>query len=313
MSQDTPPRQLGSGDESVQSLLPKVVCDRQARGAITISRRLHSFTKLRLTHETRLENPYGFMRVSLAPQLKLRGPQPTPLIASPDGSNDGGPYEKKSQVIASFAVVAMGLLGALACSSAGDTTGSSSEAISEINCAYRTISAPTSGAVTSDWEMACGGISETSPDGTYGYTNCTHGYIWEVTELDNNGVCGGRIIDVAVKPGSIPSDQTDCEDTRVTFYLYGLDTVNDIQYAYSSSVSGQACTWGSGGFGCLCQAQITGVDLDNWPNGTDGAVVSVDGIRVVGQAYNSNVGNYVKVEEQISEHDYGTCCVPGHH
>ena len=65
--------------------------------------------------------------------------------------------------------------------------------------------------------------------------------------------------------------------------------------------------------GCTCDATLSGVDLDNWPKGTDGAVVSVDGLRVVGQAYNSSTTDYVSVRETVSMHDYGTCCIGEHH
>jgi len=212
--------------------------------------------------------------------------------------------KKKKMVLGGVVALLAGISAACAVQTDGPV-GTTNEAISELSCAYRTITSP-NGHVTSSWTMACGGTSATSSDGLYGYTNCTHGYIWEITALDSNGTCGGRVINTLVQPASNPTDQTNCQDTNVTYYLYGLDTVNDIQYAYSTNESNVACTWSSM-FGCTCNAQLTDVDLDNWPDGT-GGTLSVDGIRIVGQAYNSNLGAYVKVYEAVEEYDYGTCC-----
>lgn len=191
----------------------------------------------------------------------------------------------------------------MACSSS-EPAASSEQPITEINCAYRTINSP-NGATTADYTNSCAGTSSTSANGSYGYVNCTNAYIWEVSQVDS-GTCGGRHVSAGVMPASLPTNQTDCEATNATLYVYGLDTVNDIQYAYTSNVQSKACTWSSV-FGCDCTGlRVDGIDLDNWPSSPDGGTASVNGIRVVGQVKDGV--NYVKLREYLEMGD-GDCCV----
>lgn len=117
---------------------------------------------------------------------------------------------------------------AIAACSSSEPARSTAEPITELNCGYRNISPP-NGAITSDYTNACGGTDTTSQNGSYGYANCTHGYIWEISQIDS-GSCGGRKVSAVVNPSPVPTNQSDCEATEATFYVYGLDTVNDIQY-----------------------------------------------------------------------------------
>ena len=69
--------------------------------------------------------------------------------------------KRKSQVVSAIATIAIGLLGGGGMhlfSDTGSPTGTSSEAINELNCAYRTISPP-NGAITDDYEVACSAAS----------------------------------------------------------------------------------------------------------------------------------------------------------
>jgi len=202
-----------------------------------------------------------------------------------------------------------GILGATACSSAPsvlERVGSTEQAIAELTCASRVVPSGTGeGIATASYTVDCSGSSVTSTDGQYGYANCTHGLIWEITAL-NAGMCGGRVIDTLVTPANNPTDQNNCQGTTMTYYVYGLDTVNGIPYN-GPSVSSKACTWDST-FGCDCTSLLTGIDLDNWPDGMGGSL-SVDGIRVVGQAYNNYLGAYVRATESVRMSDFSTCCL----
>ena len=162
------------------------------------------------------------------------------------------------------------------------------------------------GSTTASYTVDCSNPSVTSLDGQYNTSYCTHAYVWELTQVNADGGCDGRKLNVYVSPATIPTDQTDCEATSATFYLYGLTATNE--YIYTTNVQSKACTW-SGTFGCSCNANISDVDLDNWPTDPDGGTTSVDGLRIVGQVYNSNLGNYVKLTESLSEYELSPCCI----
>ncbi len=208
-----------------------------------------------------------------------------------------------------FVVLAVGLL---ACSADG-AFGSTSQAIGENACGYRAVPTTQSttgqGVALPSYTLECGGTYQDSVNGQYGYTNCTNAMIWEVTELDGNGVCGDRVINTYVAPATNPSDQTDCNATNMKYWVYGLDTVNSNFYNWASGTSPAAnvnCSWSSL-FGCDCNSQVSNIDLDNFPDG-NGGYVTVQGVRIVGQIYNSSQGAYETIRENIGMYDYGTCC-----
>ena len=74
------------------------------------------------------------------------------------------------------------------------------------------------GTTTSSWTVDCSNPSVTSNDGQYDTTYCTKAYVWELTQVNSDGGCDGRQLNVDVAPYTIPTNQTDCEATWVTSY-----------------------------------------------------------------------------------------------
>jgi hypothetical protein len=207
----------------------------------------------------------------------------------------------------------LGMLAA-ACSASADHSAEhvaeSQSALTEVPCSYRGIQDP-NGTTLPSASNGCVATEQTSADNTYGYPNCTDGYIWEITSLDS-GYIPDRIFTAEVQPGSIPTNQSDCENTTVSMYLYGLDTVNDIPYENSCNVNDVAGKWWVDPYGifasyCIFSKNTCKIDLDQWPNGM--GTVSVNGIRLVGQA--KLYGSKVTVKELISsgDGDWGSYCL----
>lgn len=111
----------------------------------------------------------------------------------------------------------------------------------------------------------------------------------------------------------MPTTSGACTGTSVTMYLYGLDTVNDIQYGFSSSINNVAGTWIVPGAPfspyCSFSGNSISVDLDNWPNGADAAAVSVNGMRAVAEVWDGTSKQTVKVGVQPTDADFNASCL----
>jgi len=214
-------------------------------------------------------------------------------------TRNGGLMKK---ILVSCLLLIVGLIAA--CSNAPLRIGQTESAISEFACSWRAINAP-NGAILASYNNACLGTSQSSADGTYGYANCTKGYIWEISNVTDTGVIPDRKMVVSVTPATIPNNQTDCQNSYVTMYLYGIDSVGNTYSADpicdggGNHISAVAGTWSSPLSSCYWTNNTCTIDLDYWPDGLGGHI-SVTGFRAVGQDYLNATTNIQAVKETVA-------------
>ncbi len=112
--------------------------------------------------------------------------------------------------------------------------GQTSQAFTENNCTYRSISAPYNGATVSALTTTnqCG-LNASSVDGSYQYSNCTNTYLLQVDSSSFQDV------KVNVHPQLLPTTEADCINTWVKFRLSGNDATES-NYNWGATTAGSA-------------------------------------------------------------------------
>ena len=212
------------------------------------------------------------------------------------------------------AVAMISLASAVACSGGekveGEDVGQAQQGITEVGCSYRAISSP-NGATLASYSNSCLGTSQTSANNTYGYSNCTDGYIWEISAV-STGTPADRKFVGYVQPAAMPTNSGDCTSTTVTMIPYGVESVNG-PYTFTSSVNAVAGTWVVPGAPfsnyCTYSGNELTFALDNWPNGADASAVVVDGVRLIGQAKKGSGKVAVTVGVRPTDGDFNASCL----
>jgi hypothetical protein len=108
-------------------------------------------------------------------------------------------------------------------------TAEATQNIAELNCAFRPVSAPTSGATFASVPLSnCVGTRVASPSASYGYTNCKEAYIVDLLSIADNGspssFANRATFSLFVGPTTQPSTPSSCVDTSIRAWLYGTDS-----------------------------------------------------------------------------------------
>lgn len=206
-----------------------------------------------------------------------------------------------------------------------ENLGTTREAIDEINCSFRAVAAPTSGATFSSVSLAhCAPTGSTSPNSSYNYTNYTNAYIVDYLSIADNpspSTYANRAkFDLLVGPGNPPSTQAACQSTRIKFYVFGTDADGTLwNYAedpnhdavgLSATGSWVAAGGIAGGGYCTFNGNEPGltkpVDLNQFNDDHPGRIQSV---RVVAQVTNTTGTTRYPVKVSINAANYTTTCV----